>query len=166
MAHKFKDNEGREWSLALNGWQLKNLKERINFDARDSQSILQAANDPAILCDVLFVLCEDQCKAAGVSGRQFGESLGGDAIESAAEAYIQATIDFFPQRQRQAIQMMLAKMKETQNRAMEMAKEKLTGAEMEKLITKELVKAEGMIDQILAGTSIGNSSGNVPASPA
>src|SRR5437868_5352330 len=98
--HEFQDNLQRPWRITLNGWQLRKLKERIDFDARDHESILRAAGDPVLLCNVLFLLCEDQAKAAGISDEDFGTSLGGDAIDAAAEAYLAESVDFFPQRQR------------------------------------------------------------------
>ena len=164
--HKFKDNADREWSLSLNGWALKKLKEAIGFDARDHESILKAANDPSLLCDVLFVLCEDHAKERSVTDRQFGEGLTGDAIDAATEAYMQESVDFFPQRQRPALRTMLAKVNETQERATTLAAEKLTSPAMDQMIERSMNEASQRMDDLLAGKSIGSSSGNAPASPA
>lgn len=164
--HQFHDNQGRKWSLSLNGWQLKQLKEQINFDARDHESIFRAASDPLLLCDVLYVLCAEQCKAAGVTDQQFGEALTGDAIDAAADAYMQESVDFFPIRQRPAMKAMLAKIQETQMQATKLAEEKLNGAAMDQMIAKAMSEANQKIDDLLAGMNTGNSSGTVPASPA
>jgi hypothetical protein len=155
---KFKDNQGREWSISLNGWTLKRLKDQLQFDARDHESILRAANDPALLCDVLFVLCEDQAKERSVTDRDFGVAMTGDAIEAAAYAYMQETANFSP-RQKQALQTMLARMKETQDRATALATEKLNSPAMSQMIEKAMSEQSQKIDDLLAGTSTGSSSG-------
>lgn len=157
---------GLGWRLSLNGWQLKKLKERIGFDARDPDSIMQAASDPVLLVDVLYLLCEDQAKEFSVSERQFGEALAGDVLEQAVDAYLKETVDFFPPRQRPALNKMLAKMTDFQNRATAMAEEKIDSPEMESLFQAELTKASRKIDQLLAGTNTGEPSGSLQASPA
>ena len=154
MAHKFKDNSGREWLLSLNGWQLTKLKEALNYDARDKDSIIKAGNDPALFCDVLFVLCSDQANEAEVTKKDFLQSIDGDVLEAASLAYIEATIDFFPQRQSQALRKAMERAKEAQAKTMALADQK-----MDQMIDKA-------IQQELAGTPIGSESGNVPASPA
>lgn len=164
--HRFQDNTGREWCLSLNGWQLKRLKELIGFDARDHESIFKAASDPALLCDVLYVLCQDQANKDGITDQQFGEAMTGDAIDAAADAYMQESVDFFPLRQRPAMKAMLAKIQETQTQATKLAEEKLNGAAMDQMIAKAMSEANRKIDDLLAGMSTGNSSGTVPASPA
>lgn len=171
---KFTDNVGREWSISLNGWQLKKLKHDLGFAARDPESIFRAAEDPGLLCDVLYVLCEDQAKAAGVTDRQFGEALTGDAIDAAAEAYMLETVDFFPQRQRPALKKALAKIREIQEKETKAGMEKLESKEFETMLSDMLTAKGTAIDKMmrdvrekfLAGTIIGNSSGNAPGSPA
>lgn len=161
--HRFKDNTGREWRLSLNGWQLKKLKETLDFDARDHESILRAASDPVLLCNVLFVLCEEQAKADGVSDQQFGEAMGGDAIDEAAQAYLEESVDFFPRSQRPALTKVLATVKDYQTRATALAEEKLTSPAMTQLMEKCLTEANQRIDSLLAGTGTGSLSGKLPA---
>lgn len=164
--HQFTDNEGRPWQLVLNGWQLKKLKETIDFDARDHKSILRACEDPALICDIAFVLCEEQAQKANVTDRQFGEALSGDAIDDATEALLAELTDFFPRSQRLALTKVLATVKEYQTRATTLATEKLESPAMTSLIEKSIAEASQKIDSLLAGTSIGNSSGKQPALPA
>ena len=164
--HQFKDNQGRPWQIALNGWQLKKLKEQIDFDARDHESILRAAEDPCLLCNVLFLLCEDQANTKGVTDQQFGESLTGDAIDDATEAYIAESVDFFPRSHRPALQKILETLKDYQTRATTMATEKANSPAMKELVKKVIAERSEKIDSLLLGTSIGSSSGNAQASPA
>jgi hypothetical protein len=164
--HKFQDNQGREWRIALNGWQLKKLKDQLDFDARDHESILRAAEDPALICNVLYVLCEDQAKADAVSEQAFGEALTGDAIDDATEAYLAESVDFFPRSHRPALQKLLATTKEYQTRATAMAAEKLGSPEMSQLIETVIQDQSQKISRLLAGTTIGGSSGKLQESPA
>lgn len=164
--HRFRDNTGREWCLSLNGWQLKRLKEQIGFDARDHESIFQAVGDPALLCDVLYVLCQEQADKDGVTDRQFGEALTGDAIDSAADAYMQESVDFFPQRQRPALKAMLTKIQEMQDRATTLAEEKMNSPAMQAMIGRAMSEASQNIDDLLAGMNTGSLSGTAPESPA
>lgn len=164
--HQFKDNQSRAWQLALNGWQLKKLKERLDFDARDHESILHAAGNPMLLCDILYLLCEDQAKAANVTDEDFGKSLTGDAIDDAAEAYLAESVDFFPRSQRPALTKVLATMKTYQERATALATEKLDSPAMNQLVERAMAEASQKLDKALAGTPIGNLSGRLQESPA
>jgi hypothetical protein len=164
--HQFKDNQGRAWKVALNGWQLKKLKEQLDFDARDHQSIMQAAGDPVLLVNVLYLLCEEQATEANISDKQFGEAMSGDAIDDAAEAYLAESIDFFPRSQRPALTKVLATVKDYQTRATELATEKLQSPAMTTLVAKAIEEAGQKLESLLAGTSTGNSSGKLQESPA
>ncbi len=164
--HQFKDSEGRPWQVVLNGYQLKRLKEQIDFDARDHQSILRAADDPVLLCNVLFLLCEDQAKSKCISDEDFGRALGGDAIDDATEAYLLESTDFFPRSQRPALKQVLKTMKSYKERATTLATEKLNSPAMKKLVTNAMKESSQKIDRLLAGTTTGSSSGKLQASPA
>jgi hypothetical protein len=156
----FKDSEGLDWKIALNGWQLKKLKEQLDFDARDPESILKASADPCLLVNVLYVLCESQATERGISDQQFGESMDADAIENATEAYLQETTDFFPLRQRQAMKTMLAKMSDYQEKAARMAQEKLRSQQLDNLMESAIAEASQNLDRLLSvGTTTGEPSG-------
>jgi hypothetical protein len=168
--HQFKDNQQRPWQISLNGWQLKKLKERLDFDARDHESIFKAAGDPELLCNILFVLCEEQAKTFGVTDEDFGKSLDGDAIDEATQAYLDESVDFFPQRQRQALRKVLATMKETIEKRTTKAEQKIDSPEMTELIDLTIQEVDLTIDEtiakaktqiatrrkLLAGTTTGN----------
>lgn len=155
---KFKDSTGREWSVALNGWTLKKLKDELNFDARDHRSILNAASDPLLLLDVLYVLSAGKTGDKDVTKDEFLQVMDGDCIEAAVEAYMQEIVNFSP-RQKPALQAMLARMNETQDRATALATEKLTSPAMSQLIETAMKDQGAKIDDLLAGANTGNSSG-------
>ena len=103
----FKDNTGREWKLVLNVYAMKQLRERLGVDLVNViqldksgevkvDLIDRIANDPCLLVDNLWVLCEEQAKVADVTDVAFGSALAGDAIEEATKAFLDELVDFFP----------------------------------------------------------------------
>src|SRR5688500_13815045 len=94
--HTFKDINGREWQISLNGWIAGQLKKRLDFNVRDYQSIMRAADDPVLLLNVLFVICEEQAKAADVTDEHFGKAMGGDTIDAATRAFLDEAVAFAP----------------------------------------------------------------------
>lgn len=93
----FKDTTGREWLVVVNVAQVKRVREqlRINLADPNEGNLLEQLTDPVTFVDVLFVLCQSQAKEAGVSDVQFGESMGGDALDDGLMALGGALADFF-----------------------------------------------------------------------
>ncbi len=103
----FKDGKGRTWEVALNVWQMKRIRDALGIDlvnvisTGDDGSVKvdlvdRIANDPVLLVDILWVLCERSAKSAGVTDEDFGSSLAGDSIEEATRAFLDELVDFFP----------------------------------------------------------------------
>ena len=103
----FTDNKGRTWEVELNVRQMKRVRDILGVDlvnviqtdkdgAIATDTIDRVANDPILLCDILWVLCEGQAKASGVTDEDFGSSLAGDSIEEATRAFLDELVDFFP----------------------------------------------------------------------
>lgn len=93
----FKDTTGREWLVVVNVAQVKRVREQLKINLADPNegNLLEQLTDPVTFVDVLFVLCQSQAKEAGVSDVQFGESMGGDALDEALMALGGALADFF-----------------------------------------------------------------------
>lgn len=156
---KFKDSEGREWSVVLSGWQMRKVHERLAHKCRDPQSVLAAADDQALLCDILCVLCDDEIKQRGLTDKQFMESLSGDALDDATEAYMNESIPFVPRQFRTILASCLTKAKEAQ----EKATEELTNS-MDQMIQTTLTEArQKMQSEASLGTNIGSLSGSAQA---
>ena len=105
--HIFKDNQGRSWNFALNVWEMKRIRASLGVDLVNAVALgkdgnVQAdlvdriANEPCLLVDILWVVCEEQTKEDGVSDVDFGSSLAGDAVEEATRAFLDELVDFFP----------------------------------------------------------------------
>lgn len=100
MAAKFQttiDGKAFDWSLSLNVGMLARLRTEAGFEiGRDSEKLAGALfADPETIAKVLWVLIEQQAKAAGISPESFAFSLDGDAIESATTALMEAIINFY-----------------------------------------------------------------------
>ena len=105
--HCFNDNKGRRWEVTLNVRQVKRIRAVLGIDianviALDKGGAVKVdlidriANDPVLLVDVLWVLCEGEAKSAGVTDDDFGSSLAGDSIEHATAACLDELVGFFP----------------------------------------------------------------------
>ena len=104
---QFTDTKERVWEVELNVRQMKRVRDVLGIDlvnviqaGRDgavaTDTLDRVANDPILLVDILWVLCEGQAKAAGVTDDDFGSSLAGDSISDATRAFLDELVDFFP----------------------------------------------------------------------
>ena len=108
MNATFSTAQGKTFNLHINVYAIKDVKDRTGTDLgkllnpgnTNLQSLLE---DPAQLCDVLFVLCEEQANNYNMTDRQFGEAMFGDTFEQAAEAFMVAYASFCPAHQREIL---------------------------------------------------------------
>jgi len=100
---KFTDNEGREWSIALNltlAGQLKtdlglDVLELVKQDENAAQKFFARLDDDLLLCGAtLYACCAKQAEKRDLTPEQFGEGLGGDSHEAAVRAFQRAIADF------------------------------------------------------------------------
>ena len=105
----FNDNAGRTWSLTLNVWTVKKVRDLLGVDllnlggesatgSSDKKPglLFRLIADPVLLVDVLYVVCKDQADGASVTDEQFGRAMGGDAIDAATKAFLEELADFTP----------------------------------------------------------------------
>lgn len=161
---KFKDSEGREWSIAVNIGAAKRLKDQTQIDLLDPASLQRLSDSPYDVANAIYVLCEAQAKATAISEEQFGAGLSGDAIEEATDALMLEIVDFFPKRQREALNTLLAKLGAAKLGAAMLAQEKVSSPAMDEAIQRVMKQSGEQIDQLLA--KVGESSGAASASPA
>jgi hypothetical protein len=158
----FTDSRGRQWALEITVASLKRVKAACGADlyalADDGLKPLAALlADVVKLVDVLFVLARDAGGKPPDSDESFAEGLGGDALGNAADAFVDALIDFFPkERARTALQRLRDKSRQVA--------EALAGQTLAEL---EAVDPEAVARTIRAGASAGSaSSGKSPAASA
>ena len=104
---QFTDTKERVWDVELNVRQMKRVRDVLGIDlvnviqagkdgAVATDTLDRVANDPILLVDILWVLCEGQAKTAGVTDDDFGSSLAGGSISDATRAFLDELVDFFP----------------------------------------------------------------------
>jgi len=151
---QFTDLAGRKWHLSIGVTTAKRVKTLANVDLLEADAELchRLSIDPETLVNVLCAVLRPQLDAAGVSDEDFGESLGGDALDHAAAALGEAIIAFFP-RHRRAI------LAETQRMVQNRTNQLLTSASsrlyrldgtLDDMVSQALSKMDQEIDGLLA----------------
>lgn len=107
----FKDTAGKSWTIHLDAPTIRAVRNALDLDLvdPDGKTYQRLADDPCLLVDCLWLLCQEQAGREGVKEEQFGKSLVGDAIEQATAALLAAIVDFSPTRRRELIQAVTAK---------------------------------------------------------
>jgi hypothetical protein len=123
----FKDTKGRTWSVEITVASVKRVKSLVGVDlyalADDGLKPLGVLlADVLKLMDVLFVLARDEKGAPPESDESFAEALAGDVLGDAADAFVDALIDFFPRaRARKALAAVRNKSKAVAEKVFEQA---------------------------------------------
>lgn len=158
----FKGHDNKAWQISVDVAQLKAVREQTGVDLfrlfDDEMALLtQLTLDPCKLVDVIWVLCREQAREAGVSDEQFGRGMGGDVLQRATEAFVEAVIDFFPEQQaRWNLMTAKRKGKEIQQKTLERMQGRL-----------EAIDPEAEASRILGGDPSPNASaGTAPGQPA
>lgn len=112
----FTDDDKRVWSLRLSVQLLTEIEERTGVSVDKlldpAAKEMQKLADPRILVRVLWVFVQEQAERAKVSPEQFGRALGGDSLEAAFNALLDAIVGFYPARQRAALTALTGKINE------------------------------------------------------
>lgn len=108
----FTDTAGHTWTVNINVDAIKRVRAacKINlWTIVDNKENLAQLNDPVTLVDVIFVVCSDEATARTVDDVAFAKALGGDALEAATNALMEALVDFFPKARRMLLSKVLEK---------------------------------------------------------
>ena len=98
----FTDMKGRTWEIAVTIAGAKRCRDLLDVNLiemgksdEESDLLTRLGFDAILLVDVIFVLCKPQADEKKVSDVDFGESMGGEAIQTASIALYEELIDFF-----------------------------------------------------------------------
>lgn len=163
----FADSGGRQWSLKLDPLLIRAVDNlcKIRLTDLSSDPFARLTDDPLLICDVLWVICEPQAITAGVSVDEFYRSLDGSTIASAAAALEVAVTDFFLPETRSKITTLRKKNQELRAKAMDTAMAKLNDpAITQRLETALSQQAELAITQALERSGFGGSADATSAS--
>ena len=145
--HAWTDTENRRWLLAINVFQLRRVKALTGVEL---PALLEDGGKPLgallqnieQLANVLWVLSEEEAKAAGIDEEHFARALAGDALNQAGDAFVEELLDFFPvARARAALKKTLAKGREVGERVLELAEAKLEDLDIEALAQSALTSS-------------------------
>jgi hypothetical protein len=97
----FTDAKKRQWFVKITVAGIRRVKEALNvnlFKLSENKfaGLAELLDDELQLVNVIYVLCRDQLAAQNITDEQFGESLDGEAFGRAADAFLQAYINFSP----------------------------------------------------------------------
>ena len=139
--------DGRVWTVQITVATIKRVQALCNvnlLDVLDSKSHLleKLSTDPILLCDVLFAICQQQAESANITDEQFGQALAGDVIDHATTALLQELADFFPAAKRQVLKKALSKLRQVEEKALEIASAQLDSPELQQQLEHLLQPAK------------------------
>jgi hypothetical protein len=147
----FTDNAGRTWQISVTVATIKRVRGMTGVDlmgvVNPESGLFDKLADPVTLVDLLWAVV--QPAPEGVTDEDFGNAMGGDALESATKALLDEMVDFFPKGRRTILRNLLDKTEDFS--AATLAKAAL---EVEKLD----------LGSLLGQARYGSSSINTPAS--
>ena len=105
---EFTDRHGHTWQPDCNAWTGRRLKRELNLDPfhllTDQEATLaRLADDVALCVDALWVLCEDQAKARGITDEDFGRGIDAERFAECQQSLVLALIDFTAPARRPAL---------------------------------------------------------------
>jgi hypothetical protein len=113
--------------------------------------------DPVLLCDVIYSVCKPEADTKSISDVDFGQAMGGNAIDGATTALLEELVDFFPQGRRRVLSKALEKLRKFEEAALSVVQIRLESPELDR-------KMEAALAELEPPKLPENSSGNVPAS--
>lgn len=134
----FRDSSGREFVCVVNLSTVIELKRRHGINVNDigqGDLLARIANDPELLVNMLWTCCEGSAKSLGFDEIQFAQSLGGDSLENAVDAMLDAIILFFPPLKRGAMMKLIEKGRLVQRLASERAMTAIEALTPEQILT-------------------------------
>jgi len=143
----FKDNLGRDWTIAVNVDAIKRVKGLLDVDLRDvvqkdNRLIERLYSDELFLCDVAYVLVKPEADAKNISDEDFGRAMAGDTLEFALAAIMGELSDFFRKpEQREALRKAIAKLNAFQDKLIAVINQQLDDPALDQELDKLLSQA-------------------------
>lgn len=149
----FKDANGETWDLELNIGVAMRLRSRLDFDLEnilniqsdlsitDKTPLEKIATDAIYLFNVIYVICEKQCRARNLSQEDFAERFSSDTIVTATDALIREIINFSRPQKRKVLEKLIRINSDLSNRMGAKLDQILEDPEFEKMISEEVEKS-------------------------
>jgi hypothetical protein len=151
----FVDSTGRTWTISLTVDTLKRVKSLLSVDLTrpddgDPPLHVRMFDDVCLLADVVVAAVKPQADAAGVTDEVFGQSLGGDAITAAAQAFLEEWTDFFRSRQRTDLVAMIQKYQTLMERGVKAVEAEVATLDVETAVDQAVQQAGAKAREALA----------------
>ena len=140
----FKDKNDFSWEIEVNISALKRVKSYLDLNLLDIfkqnqetqkfELLEKISEDPILLVDLLFVLCEKQVKERKMSTEDFANVFSGEVIENAVNSLLYEIIDFFPETKKAVLKKILDTGKKMQGEAEKLILEKLDNVNLEQML--------------------------------
>lgn len=149
----FVDKNGKSWDIDLNIGAAIKIKSRCGIDLeniitvdkknqpQDVSTLERLAEDSILLFEVIFAVCENQVRAAGMNEESFAELFNGDAIEAATNALVEEIINFSRPAKRKVLTRLWTIGKNFSEKAGRQMDAKLNSPEFEKEVEKALTQS-------------------------
>jgi uncharacterized FAD-dependent dehydrogenase len=129
----FTDLEGETWAIRVTFADVRAVKDELGFDLpamfdNGFAGLARLGTDFELLVSVVFALCKRQAEERKIGPDAFAARMGGDTLEAAADAVVDAVTDFFPgQKARETIRSVTNRLKRTSASVMERLPSQLLG---------------------------------------
>ncbi len=130
---KFKDSNGKDWAIKITVGTVKAVRDELKIDLTDMATLKILGDDVCLLVDCLYVCCKSEAEASNISDIQFGESMAGEALDSASDAFMNELINFFPAQKANLLRKTLEKAKSLQAQATEEVEKRISNLSYEQL---------------------------------
>ena len=141
---KFKDAQGRDWEPEVNVVTIGRVRAALKINLLElllpENKVAERLDDPCLLVDIIYLLCQDQADKLNVNDVAFGKAMTADSIEDAWGLVLEGIVLFSPRGLRPAHMKVLAKAKTYQAAAAEQIKTLVAGTEFDAMLDRELEK--------------------------
>lgn len=159
----FRTTDGSEWSVVVNVLTIKRVMVATGLKLTDlfstADKVREFFADEVRICEVLFATVQPQAEERQKSLEDFLSVVDGTVIESAMEALIAETADFFQEPRKGLIKQALAKYQEATTRLQiedaRVAEQKLQALDFDRLFSQTLTSCASS-SQALAGSIHGD----------
>lgn len=111
---QFTDIEGRVYTVKVTIPRLRWIRDEIDVDLGKRTEFIQLSTNPIDLVNVLYMLVKEQADGYELTDVQFGESLDGDTLQAAWEAFGESYLSFCPSHHAKILRQLMASLDETE----------------------------------------------------
>lgn len=146
------DDESRSWSCTVTVSTLARARE-AGIDLLTlltSDLLARCLDDPLLLAETLYLVCQPQIESRALSREQFFDLLHGDHLDGAIAALIEGLIAFSPSSRRQLLREVWNKTRRAWSTLQEQSHARLQSPQVDQTISRLMAQHLAAIDRDLA----------------